>query len=335
MGRTPVTPFDCVEQEGATRLLRLGARAGRSAALRVPVVLVPSLLQRWYILDLLPETSLARTLCAAGFDVFVIDWGELGEERFLTWDDVIGRLGRLRRRAMKLARVKTTAIVGYSQGATVAAIAAALAPETVAALVAIAGPIDFSAARAGALGPLTDKRWCSADLLADAGGVPAGAFRAVVAAMHPGATALSVLSALAHPVPATRESFLALERWANDTVPLPPEVLRVWLGRLYQDDALRRGALVVGGRRVDLRSLRAPTLVVTAARDTICPPAAATALLSLVGAREVAQLVVPGGHVSGIAGPGSAEALHRPLAAWLGGVLAEPPPACPSDALLR
>ncbi len=320
MPRAPVTPFDVVEEEGGTRLLRMG-RGRRAPFAQAPVVLVPSLLQRWTILDLVAETSLCRALVEAGHDVFVVDWGELGGEPCLTWDDVIGRLGRLRKRAAKLARRRTAALVGYSQGATVAAISAALAPETVAALVDIAGPIDFAAAQAGALGPLT--RLCSADLLADAGGVPAGAFRATVAAMHPGATALSLLSALAHPDAATRANFLALEQWANDAVALPPEVLRVWLGRLYQDNALIAGRLVVAGRRVDLKAIRAPTLVVTAERDTICPPAAALALLDHVGARELARLVVPGGHVSGIAGPGSAETLHRPLAAWLRGVLSE------------
>lgn len=332
MRRTPVTPFDVVDEEGGTRLLRMGCTP-RPPSSRPPVVLVPSLLQRWTILDLVTETSLCRALLEAEHDVFVVDWGELGDEPCLTWDDVIGRLGRLRRRAMKLARMRTAALIGYSQGATVAAISAALAPEMVAALVDIAGPIDFARAETSVLGPLT--RMCSADLLADAGGVPAGAFRAVVAAMHPGATALSLLSALAHPDPTTRENFLALEHWANDAVALPPEVLRVWLGRLYQENALVAGRLIVAGRRVDLKAIRAPTLVVTAERDTICPPAAAAALLDQVGSREVARLIVPGGHVSGIAGPGSAETLHRPLAAWLGGVLAEPLSVRPVASLLH
>lgn len=325
MRRTPVTPFDVVEQEGGTRLLRMGRGPRAAHRPQVPVVLVPSLLQRWYILDLVAETSLVGALLEVGLDVFVVDWGDLGDESCLTWDDVIGRLGRLRKRAMKLARPRarprTSLLVGYSQGATVAAISAALEPESVAALVDLAGPIDFAAAEKSALGPLT--RLCFADQLADAGGVPAGAFRAAVAAMHPGATALSMFSALAHPDAATRAHFLALERWANDAVALPPEVLRVWLGRLYQENALACGRLVVAGKRVDLSAVRAPTLVVTAERDTICPPASAAALLALVGTTDVTHRVVPGGHVSGIAGPGSAEALHRPLAAWLVGVLAQ------------
>lgn len=334
MQRTPVTSFDCVEHEGGTRLLRMG-RGPRVAtrAERPPVVVVPSLLQRWYILDLTAETSLVGALLEAGHDVFVVDWGEFGDERCLTWDDVIGRLGRFRKRAAKLARMRTCALVGYSQGATVAATSAALEPATVAALVDIAGPIDF--AFQGALGPLTDVRLCAGDALADAGGVPAGAFRAVVAAMHPGATALSALSAVAHPDERVRANFLALEQWAADAVELPPEVLRVWLGRLYQENALALGRLVVAGKRVDLKAVRAPTLVVTAERDTICPPESAAALLNLVGAREVSRLVVPGGHVSGIAGPGSAEALHRPLAAWLRGVLAQPPATAITEALLQ
>ena len=308
--RRPVTAADVVLEDGASRLLRVRG-GGRGPA----VLLVPSMLQRWYILDLIEGASLAGAMIDENLQVFVLDWGALGEERWLDWDHAVGRLARALRRLTRTPGVERAALVGYSQGATLAAVAAALDPDRVSALVDIAGPIDFGVA--GVLSPLTDRRLCDADLLADAGGVPAGAFRAMIAALHPGATALSTLSAFAHPDVRTRAVFAALERWADDPVQLPPEVLRVWVKRLYQDNALVARRLSVSGRKVELGRITAPTLVVTAERDTICPPESATALLAHVSARTREHFSVPGGHVSGVAGPASGELLHRPLARWL------------------
>jgi len=279
------------------------------------VLLVPSMLQRWGILDLTPEESLVGALADTGHDVFVIDWGELGDERLLEWDEVISRVQRFIRRCRAAATAEHVSLVGYSQGGTLAAIAASLMPEVVASLVTIAAPIDF--AIGGALSPLTDRRLVDADLLADAGGVPANAFRGLVAAMHPGATAISVLTSYLHPDPKTRATFAALERWANDAVTLPPEVLRVWLKRLVQDNALVHERLSVRGRKVRLDAITAPTLVVVAENDTICPPESSLSLLQHIRSTRGESLRVGGGHVSGIAGPGSTERTHRPIAEWL------------------
>jgi polyhydroxyalkanoate synthase len=279
--------------------------------------MVPSMLQRWQILDLLPEQSLVEACLAQGLEVFVVDWGELGDERLLTFDETIARLERFARRARRHLGGRPLGLLGYSQGGTLATVLAARAPAHFERLVTVAAPIDF--AIGGVLTPLTDARLLNADQLADAGGVPAQAFRAMVAMMHPGTTALSVLASWAHPDPTVRRSFSALERWADDSVPLPPEVTRVWLRRFLQDNALIRGTLSVAGRRVALSDLTLPSLVVVADGDTLCPPASALALLDHIGTAppQRERLRVPGGHVSGIAGPGSAERVHRPIARWL------------------
>lgn len=315
MGRPgeAVTPGDVVAQDGASRVMRMAPPEPREG-IGAPVLLVPSMLQRWYILDLLEDASLVRGLLARGLDVFVLDWGDLALDRRMTWDEAVERVMRARRKVARLTRRDVT-LVGYSQGATLAAIAAALEPSGLAALVDIAGPIDFSVR--GLLAPLTDPRWCDADLLAATGGTSPGLFRGLIAALHPGATALSALNAAMHPEPRVRRAHAAVEGWADDAVALPPEVLRVWLKRLYQDNALLAKGLAVRGRPVDLANIIAPVMVISAERDTICPPASSTALLHAVSSTETRHLVVPGGHVSGIAGPSSPETVHRPLAEWL------------------
>ncbi len=88
-----------VWREGTTRLLDYG---GDTAG---PVILVvPSLINRFYVLDLLPERSFLRHLVGRGLRPLVVDWGEPGRRRTQI------RLDRLCRRATgKRVRCRITA----------------------------------------------------------------------------------------------------------------------------------------------------------------------------------------------------------------------------------
>ncbi len=68
------TPSDVVHHENKWRLLRY--RPGPSGIVhRTPILLVPSLINRHYVLDLLPQRSFAAYLVAQGHEVYIIDWG--------------------------------------------------------------------------------------------------------------------------------------------------------------------------------------------------------------------------------------------------------------------
>jgi len=97
------TPHTVVWTENKWRLLRFSPPTPR---FKTPVLLVPSLINRWYVLDLGPSRSLIEWLVAQGHDVFCIDWGTPGaEDRYLTWDDIAGRyLGRAVRIAARASR---------------------------------------------------------------------------------------------------------------------------------------------------------------------------------------------------------------------------------------
>ncbi len=85
------TPADVACHENKWKLLRYRARP-QGLAFKTPVLLVPSLINRHYVLDLMPGKSFAEYLVAQGLDVFCIDWGTPGDEdRFLTFDDVVRR----------------------------------------------------------------------------------------------------------------------------------------------------------------------------------------------------------------------------------------------------
>jgi polyhydroxyalkanoate synthase len=324
--RIAPSPRRTLYGEGSARLVHFQPAPGRLSsgspsqpAGAPPVLLVPSLINRWYVLDLRPGASLVEALLAAGLDVYLIDWGIPGDEdRYLTWDDVLARLARAVRRTLRAAGAGRVSLIGYCMGGTLAAIHAALAPEPIAALVDLAGPIDF--AHGGALSRMVDRRWFDADAIADAGNVSAMQMQAGFAALRPtlDASKLVGLVDLLAAGPAAREAFAALETWAGDNIPFPAAAYRTYLGELYQDNALAAGRHVALGRRVDLAAIRCPVMTIVAERDTICPPPAALALNDLVASTRRDVLTVPGGHVGAVVGRRAPAAVHAPLARWLG-----------------
>jgi polyhydroxyalkanoate synthase len=312
------SPRRTLYREGSARLVHFQPSHDVAPAAAPPVLLVPSLINRWYVLDLRPGASLVEALVAAGLDVYLLDWGIPGDEdRHLTWDDVLARLARAVRRTRRAARGERVSLVGYCMGGTLAAIHAALEPDEVAALVDLLGPIDF--AHGGALRRMVDPRWFDADAVAAAGNVSPQQMQAGFAALRPTLDIgkLVGLVDLAFGDRAAREAFAALETWATDNIPFPAAAYRTYLRELYQDNALAAGRHHALGRRVDLAAIRCPLMTIVAERDTICPPAAALALGDHVSSTSRHILSVPGGHVGAVVGSRAPAAVHAPLASWL------------------
>jgi polyhydroxyalkanoate synthase subunit PhaC len=308
------TPRDELPLEGGARLLHFrGARAPTG----LPILLVPSLINRWYVLDLRPGASLVEALVGAGVDVWLLDWGiPEAEDRYLDWDAVLRRLGRATRRVRREAAVPRIGLLGYCMGGTLSAIHVAQEPEGIAAFVTLAAPIDF--AEAGMLRRMVDPQWFDAEAIADAGNVSPTQMQAGFAALRPTLDAAKLASM---PDLATddraRAAFLALEEWATDNIPFPGEAYRRYIGEMYQGNQLVAGTHRANGKMVALSDIKCPTLAITASRDAICPPAAATALLRHVGSTDVAHHEVPGGHVGAVVGSRASKEMYPKLIEWL------------------
>src|SRR5947209_13658484 len=103
-----------VWRQGAARLLDYGGGGP-------PVLVIPSLVNRYYVLDLLPERSFLRHLAEHGLRPLVLDWGEPGAaERDYTLSGYIaGPLDAAAAKARELAGAPT-AILGYCMGGLLA-----------------------------------------------------------------------------------------------------------------------------------------------------------------------------------------------------------------------
>jgi polyhydroxyalkanoate synthase len=310
-----VTPCDVPLTDGALRLLHYRNPTVRHAN---PVLLVPSLINRHYVLDLQPGRSFAEFLLQQGFDVWCIDWGApLPEERFLTFDDVVaGRLERCVRRCSIGANGRPVHLFGYCMGGTLAVTYAAWKGQRVASLTAVAAPIAF--AKAG-----TMARWLQGfdvDALVDATGVvPAPLLQASFTMLRPTlplAKAANVVDRAWNDK--FLDGFLALETWATDNVGLPGEFYRRYVKDLYQADRLAAGLFALGGRSVHLGQLTVPLHAVTFQHDSIAPPEACTPLLQLAGSTDKQHTHHDGSHVGGMTSSAAARGLWPQIAQfWL------------------
>lgn len=311
------TPRDTVFEDCSARVYRFRPAEGAPAAPRRPLLLVPSMINRWFVLDLRPGSSLAEALVASGLDVYLLDWGTpRDEDRFLSWPEVLDRLGRAVRFVRRNTGADRVGILGYCMGATLSSIYAALHPEQVAALVNLAGPIDFS--HAGMLGHMVDPRWFDVEAITDAGNLPASQMQSGFSAMRPTLQLAKLVGQYDRlHVPGARQSLDAIERWGNDNIPFPAAAYRTYISELYQQNLLARGEHRVRGRVARLSDITCPVMAITAERDTICPPAAALALLSLSGSSDTRALSVPGGHVGAVVGSRASKELYPAVAQWL------------------
>ena len=108
-----------VWSEGNTRLLDYGAthRIARVRRTRA-VLVVPSLINRWEVLDLTAEKSLLRAMAAAGLRPYLVDWGTPNdEERRFDTTAYVARLERALAFVAKRAR-RAPAVMGYCMGGT-------------------------------------------------------------------------------------------------------------------------------------------------------------------------------------------------------------------------
>ncbi len=312
-----LTPSDVVFRENKWSLLRYQPRP-QGLKFATPVLLVPSLINRHYVLDLMPGKSLAEYLVAQGHDVFCIDWGTPGDEdRYLSFDDIVdGYLGRALRQTARISRAQRAHVLGYCMGGTMAAIHAARHPERFASFAALAAPVHF--AEAGLLAGWTRSNALDLDaLLAACGNVPSQFIQSAFTLLRPTlplSKAVMVVDRAANDE--FLDGYLALETWGNDNVAIPGAFYRRYLQDLYRDDALVKGRFCLGGQSVNLLKISCPTLVVTFEHDNIVPSACAAPLLALISSRDKQHLYLPGGHVGAVVSKHAAKTLWPKLSGF-------------------
>jgi polyhydroxyalkanoate synthase len=307
-----------VWRAGGTALIDHGiAGGGIGGVAGIPVLFVPSLVNRGWVLDLVPGQGMLSWLAGRGIHPYRVEWGAPGDDE-RAFD--IARYIELRLEPA-LAEVtrrsgRPPILVGYCMGGLLALAAAIRRRDAIGGLVLLATPWDFhaeNAARSAAIGTF----YRAARPLLDVWGeFPIDAIQALFATHDP-IVALRKFRRFASLDAASVEArnFVALEDWLNDgvalTLPVADEAMLGW----YEANLPGQGKWSVGGTPIDPAALDVPTLVVVPSGDRLVPPRSAAAVLP--GLRHPTRLDIPLGHIGMVVGRSAERALWSPLADWI------------------
>jgi polyhydroxyalkanoate synthase len=298
------TPARVVYRENKLRLLRLLDEEGNPRT-GPPVLFVPAPVSRYFIVDLLPGRSFAGHVAAAGYDVYIADFGQPAkEDRF---NDLAYYVDGLIRRCVRTIShgrdYQKVNIVGYCLGGTLSLLYAALYPETVAKLVLLTTMVDGDFE--GGISWIAHRMGLAGESYEEPRLVPAVEVKSWFEMLSPGSN--SVIGRVMDlwnrldDSPERLRDVRTMASWVDDVVPAPGRLL----AELYRQfgpgkNELMTGATSVGFKKVNLENVTMPVMSVSAEKDTIAPADAVDAISRVVPQTEVTRL--PGGHVGIVAG---------------------------------
>src|SRR5579871_1783085 len=283
-----------------------------------PLLVCFALVNRPYILDLQPDTSLLRRLLAAGRSVYLIEWGDADEgDRLQDLNDYLEHgLGGCVQHLLGAHSLDAIDLMGVCQGGVFTLCYSALHPTEVANLVTLTTAVDFQTS-----GDLLSKwvRELDTQLLERMGNVPGELLNALFLSLLPFRLMQQKYVRLLTGRADQRavEDFVRMERWIFDSPPQAATALAQFVRWLYQENRLMRGTLELGGRVVDLKAVRQPLLNLYASADHIVPPAACEAMGRHIGSRDYTAAAIDTGHIGMYVSRKAREEIPQRIIAWL------------------
>ena len=282
-----------------------------------PLLLVPSLINKFYVLDLREKRSFARHLAAKGYRPLVVDWGVPGDidRSFTLTDYVAGRLENALDAALKETHSQKLGLIGYCMGGTLSLALAQRRPDAFDRLALLATPWDFQAGAPGRKEQIRTLATQMEPFIEAEGELSIDLIQALFAALDPFKVPNKFCKfAELDPTSTKAQDFIAIEDWVNDGVPLAGPVARETLWKWYGENTTAWGAWQIDGRPVLPERIKTPSLIVVPTNDYIVPPESALALSETLP--NGINRVLSQGHVSMMAGPKAGRSLYGPIAQW-------------------
>ncbi len=317
--RKGASKSEVVHQDGRVKLLHY--HSDKPPKYRQPLLFVFALVNRPYILDLLPGKSVVEHFVKAGFDTYLIDWGKpTHADRNESLDTYVnGYIPRIVNHLEHRCGVDQVNILGYCMGGTLSSMYAALHPKQVRNLILLAAGIDFST-REGLLNIWADEDNFDVDGFVDAfGNCPAEYLQWSFLMLKPVQNLMQKPISFLERIEDDKfvNEYLTMETWLNDNIAVPGEIYREFVKYLYQQNQLTRGELTIRGKRIDLKQIICPVLNLMARRDDLVPCSQSEPFNDLVGSNDRKTIKLDAGHIGLAVGSRAQRDLWPEAVKWL------------------
>jgi len=330
------TPYKVIKQEDATRLLHYYniqnsspdssllpttlPSSERYSTDSVPLLLIYAPINRYHILDLSSERSIVRKFISAGFDVFLLDWGEKQNENKPQIKDYINYINKSIEQIQKITKKEKINLYGYSWGGTLAIIYTSIYNKKILNLVLQSANFDF------AKDNTVIAEWMR--------NFPVEEFIGEFKEMYGHFIDLAFLmrNPIAHSLDNLKyaldmkedeplkffENFVKIRTWINNTSDIPGPLFKQFVIDLYQKNLLIKNQLILEEvnekqeedevdkismeKTINLKNISIPILNIVANKDDLVSPKCSTPISeesdsNLISSKEKKLIEFPSGHV--------------------------------------
>jgi polyhydroxyalkanoate synthase len=327
-------------------LVRSEGRETRNSETRSsPVLIIYAFINRHYILDLLPEVSVVRTMLNGGgeegdvrLDIFATDWGtpSVYDKSLTIGHFVNSYMDKSIDSIREITKSDKVTLFGYCWGGDLALMYAALHPEKVKSLVTVATPGDFDLDNS--LLSVWTKAMKEEYLLDAFGNLPGMVLNAAFILRNP----IEYVHKYFHFFEQRRDvesvaEFLATETWLYDSPPIIGEIYREFVEYCYKQNLLIKNKMRIKENDVDndnnnydnnnskngetvinLKNIDMPYLNVVAEKDDLVAPESSKALNNaLTGSRDKSIIEFKSGHVGLMIGKRAHKELWPKVREWI------------------
>ena len=290
-----------------------------------PVLVIYAFINRHYILDLLPQVSVTRSLLNQGLDIFAADWGTPSVyDKSLTIGHFVNRyLDKSIDFIRKITKSDKVSLLGYCWGGDLALMYAAIHPEKVKNLITIATPGDFD------LDDSLLSVWTKAIkenyLLNAFGNLPGTILNAAFVLRNPIEYSHKYFHFFERPRNLEEiAEFFATETWLYDSPPIIGEIYREFSEYCYKQNLLIKGKMRIEkandehDTNINLKNIDMPFLNIVAKRDDLVAPNSSKALNdALTESHDKDLIEFNSGHVGLMIGKKAHKELWPKVGHWL------------------
>lgn len=297
----------------------------------IPLLLIPPLAATSIIFDLMPQRSMVRYFLAQGFDVYLVDWGEVTadhndislETYVLEWmPEIVAAI-------KKHSDTEQVSMLSYCMGGLLALMYLATSGDKCTRnLITIASPIDMHSS--GVAGKVLSRLYRPAKTISKLFNIslldlPSKYF-------HVPGWLSSVAFKLTNPVGSLINSYdkfvnlwdreylqqsLTMSKWFDEMVDYPGETVKEMAVHMLLNNKMAKGRVPIGKVRAEFDQIHCNLLAFAGEDDNIVSVSAARKILDIVASQDKSFCIVPGGHAGVFAGSKAPIHTWRTSAEWL------------------